>query len=58
MIERIDNSLGELAKGHYDYRISESRKDEFGELYATFDQTAEALQQRHEIAPPVPGSPG
>jgi len=49
----LRNSLGELAKGRYDYRIGESRKDEFGELYAEFDKTAEALEQRHDTLPPT-----
>jgi serine/threonine-protein kinase len=52
-IRVIRNSLEELAKGRYDYRIAEVRKDEFGELYAAFDKTAEALEKRHEPAPPV-----
>ena len=49
-------SLEELAKGRYDYRIAESRKDEFGEVYAAFDKTAAALEERHErrAAPPAP----
>ncbi len=49
----LRNSLGELAKGRYDYRIAESRSDEFGELYQAFDETAVALQERHE-PPPAP----
>ena len=44
----LRNSLEELAKGRYDYRIKEKRSDEFGELYESFDATASALQQRHE----------
>jgi serine/threonine-protein kinase len=44
----LRNSLQELAKGHYDYRIADTRKDEFGELFAAFDTTAASLQQRHE----------
>jgi serine/threonine-protein kinase len=44
----LRNSLHELAEGRYDYRIAEARDDEFGELYAAFDSTASALQQRHE----------
>ncbi len=45
----LRNSLAELAQGRYDYRIADSkRKDEFGLLYAAFDQTAAALQERHE----------
>ena len=39
--------LGELGKGRLDHRIAESRKDEFGELFAAFDQAAEHLDQRH-----------
>ncbi len=46
------NSLAELAKGRYDYRIAEARTDEFGELYAAFDKTAAAMEARHE--PPTP----
>ena len=48
----MHNSLEELAKGRYDYRIAEARKDEFGELYAEFDKTAAALEARHEPPPP------
>jgi serine/threonine-protein kinase len=44
----LRNSMQELAKGNYDYRIADARNDEFGELYAAFDTTAAALQQRHE----------
>jgi serine/threonine-protein kinase len=47
-IRVLRNSLKELANGHYDYRISDKRNDEFGELYFDFDQTAEALEKRHE----------
>ncbi len=47
-IRVLKNSLGELANGRYDYRIAETRKDEFGELYAEFDKTAAALEKRHE----------
>jgi eukaryotic-like serine/threonine-protein kinase len=47
-IRVLRNSLKELANGHYDYRIADKRNDEFGELYFDFDQTAEALEKRHE----------
>jgi len=46
----LRNSLTELAKGRYDYRITDTRRDEFGELYTTFDLTADALQRRHDAA--------
>ena len=52
----MKNSLQELANGRYDYRIAEARKDEFGELYAEFDKTAAALEQRHE-APATAAQP-
>ncbi len=44
----LRNSLAELAGGRYEYRITDTRSDEFGELYAAFDETAAALQARHE----------
>jgi len=47
-IRVLRNSLKELASGHYDYRIADKRNDEFGQLYSDFDQTAEALEKRHE----------
>jgi tRNA A-37 threonylcarbamoyl transferase component Bud32/HAMP domain-containing protein len=47
-IRVLRNSLKELASGHYDYRIADKRDDEFGELYSDFDQTAEAIEKRHE----------
>jgi serine/threonine-protein kinase len=53
-IRVLRNSLQELANGRYDYRIADTRKDEFGELYAEFDKTAAALEKRHE-APPAAG---
>ena len=56
-IRVLRNSLVELEKGRYDYRIADSRKDEFGELFATFDKTAAALEKRHETTPrPASGS--
>jgi serine/threonine-protein kinase len=47
-IRVLRNSLSELANGRFDYRIAETRKDEFGELYAEFDKTAAALEKRYE----------
>jgi serine/threonine-protein kinase len=53
-IRVVRNSLKELADGRYDYRIADTRNDEFGELYADFDRTAAALEKRHE--PPASGT--
>jgi serine/threonine protein kinase/HAMP domain-containing protein len=49
-IRVLKNSLGELANGRYDYRIAETRKDEFGDLFTEFDRTAAALEKRHEVS--------
>jgi tRNA A-37 threonylcarbamoyl transferase component Bud32/HAMP domain-containing protein len=56
-IRVLRNSLQELGNGHFDYRIAETREDEFGELYAEFDKTAAALEARldpsHAANPPA-----
>jgi eukaryotic-like serine/threonine-protein kinase len=54
----LRNSLAEIANGHYDYRIGETRRDEFGEIYAAFDQAATAIQARHEPPPPTADTTG
>ena len=56
----LKNSLEELGHGRYDYRIKETRRDEFGELFATFDATAAALESRHDAQAahaPAPAAP-
>ena len=40
----VGESMAEIGKGRFDHRIAEVRKDEFGRLYAAFDQMAQALQ--------------
>jgi nitrogen fixation/metabolism regulation signal transduction histidine kinase len=45
-IKLMGEAMGEIAKGRFDFRIEEQRKDEFGQLYAAFDQMAQALQDR------------
>jgi len=49
-IKLIGESMAEVAKGRFDHRIREQRKDEFGLLYAAFDQMAQALQDRQSGA--------
>jgi eukaryotic-like serine/threonine-protein kinase len=49
-LRTVRTGLNELAEGRYDFRIGEQRRDELGELYVTFDNTAAALQRRHEVA--------
>jgi HAMP domain-containing protein len=45
-IKLLGESMAEIAKGRFDHRIREQRKDEFGLLYAAFDQMAQALNDR------------
>ena len=45
-IKLVGESMGEIAKGRFDHRIDEQRKDEFGELYQAFNRMAQALQDR------------
>ncbi len=45
-IKLVGDSMAELAKGRFDHRIHEQRRDEFGQLYAAFDAMADALQAR------------
>jgi tRNA A-37 threonylcarbamoyl transferase component Bud32/HAMP domain-containing protein len=51
-IRVLKNSLEELGHGRYDYRIAETRKDEFGEIFSAFDTTAAALEARHDAQSP------
>jgi methyl-accepting chemotaxis protein len=51
-IRLLVESMAEIRKGRYDYRIAEQRKDEFGQLYRAFDDMAEALQKRTEPEQP------
>ncbi|HRD85278.1 MAG TPA: protein kinase [Rubrivivax sp.] len=53
-IKLVGESMAEIAKGRFDHRIREQRRDEFGQLYADFDAMAEALQRRDQAgAAPV-----
>jgi len=47
-IRLLTESMAEIGKGRYDYRIAEQRKDEFGELYRAFDNMANAVQKQTE----------
>jgi len=60
-IKLLGESMQEIAKGRFDHRIAEQRKDEFGLLYMGFDQMAQALADRQvqgldgtSIIPPPP----
>ncbi len=53
-VRLLSESMDEIAKGRFDHRIREQRKDEFGQLFQVFDNMAAALQARAESAPVVP----
>jgi len=56
-IKLLGESMAEIARGRFEHRIRERRKDEFGLLYAAFDQMAQALQDRQAgaaVSPPTP----
>jgi serine/threonine-protein kinase len=46
----LQDSMAELGKGRFDYRIAEQRNDEFGQVYRSFDNMAQAVQKRLEPA--------
>lgn len=55
-IRLLQKALGEVRKGNFGYRISETRKDEFGHLFESFNETADSLQETNEhTTPPASG---
>ena len=48
-IRLLSESMAEIGKGRFDYRIAEKRDDEFGQLYRAFDSMAESLNARSEL---------
>ena len=54
-IKLVKESMDEIAKGRFDHRIGEERKDEFGQLFQAFDRMAQALAAR--AAPSAPATP-
>ena len=55
-VKLLGESMAEIAKGRFDHRIREQRKDEFGLLYAAFDQMAQALNDRESGAGATPSA--
>lgn len=45
-VRRLKRALADAAKGDLDFRISHSRKDEFGELFDGFNRLAASAQDR------------
>ncbi|MFQ5773089.1 MAG: protein kinase [Kiloniellaceae bacterium] len=55
-INIVRQALEEIARGNFDCRISERRKDELGDLFAAFNKMAAALgtTERPKTPPPAP----
>jgi HAMP domain-containing protein len=49
-IRRLTKALSQAAAGDLDFRLSHSRKDEFGELFDAFNGLSAAMQERLEPA--------
>ena len=55
-IKLVGESMAEIAKGRFDHRIKEVRKDEFGRLFSAFDEMAQALQDAQNGTTPQPAT--
>ena len=56
-LRRLKHALQDTAMGNLDFRISHRRKDEFGELFDSFNLSVIAMQERLEASDHVPGGP-
>lgn len=50
-VRRLKQALADAADGNLDFRISHTRKDEFGDLFDGFNRLAAAAQERLESRP-------
>src|SRR5205085_3874359 len=48
-IRRLKAAVADAAAGDLDFRISHSRRDEFGELFDGFNRLSEQMQHRLEV---------
>jgi serine/threonine-protein kinase len=48
-LQTLRKSLEEMKKGNFGYRIAQSRKDELGEIFQSFDEMADTLQKNNDI---------
>mgnify|MGYP001193106171 CR=1 FL=1 len=55
-IRTLRDAMAEIAHGRYDVRIAQTRRDEYGELFADFDAMAQSLQRRAEPRTPTPSA--
>lgn len=53
-IQRLKGALDQAADGDFDFRLSHSRSDEFGDLFDAFNRLAATLEARLEPATPAP----
>jgi len=56
-VRRLNRALQDAAMGDLDFRVSHRRKDEFGELFDSFNLFATAVQERIEAAERPAGRP-
>lgn len=56
-VRRLNAALRDAAMGDLDFRISHHRRDEFGELFDTFNLFATAMQERLDAAERPSGRP-
>ncbi len=47
-ISTLNKAMKEIESGHYSYRISTDRHDEFGQLFSSFDKMAVKIQEEDE----------
>jgi serine/threonine-protein kinase len=47
-LQTLRKSLEEMKKGNFGYRIAQSRKDELGEVFRSFDEMAATLQKNND----------
>ncbi|MEO6338604.1 MAG: HAMP domain-containing protein, partial [Caulobacteraceae bacterium] len=52
-ITRLKEAFAEAARGNFDFRISHSRNDEFGELFEGFNRLAAHVQERFDAVEAV-----
>jgi serine/threonine-protein kinase len=55
-IRLVRDSMDEIGKGRFDYRIAEKRDDEFGELFEAFDRMAANLETLGPAGRPAPAT--
>ncbi len=45
--DRLGWAMGKVARGHYDFRLEERRRNELGSLFQRFNDMATRLEERH-----------